>query len=236
MTHDNAVGCFTHQDCDPDEECYSGQCTSPCRPGSNPCPPSATCLTLTHSATCVCPEGYTGVPLQGCTLLSTCGFNSECSENEACIDRLCQDPCKTTSCAKGAFCRVTDHRPTCFCPEGYTGTPEVACFRTECDTNNECPLGHLCQGGACQDRCSECGQGALCHAENDLIICVCPSGFTGNPRLGCDPSKTFFPCLSYYIIVYDCDMAITFYPSLCYHFFHSFIPFFDTIFLTLTSV
>lgn len=206
MTFDDTVGCFTSDDCDPTEECYSGQCVNPCRLGSNPCPPSATCHALAHAATCMCPPSHTGVPLQGCTLMPVCGFNYDCPKDEACIERLCQDPCKANSCPEGSVCSVTDHRPVCLCPVGYTGTPETACIRSVCARDDECPAGRVCQGGACQDPCSECGRGAICQKESGLLICLCPSGFTGNPRLGCGPSKTLFTYLSFYMLTSNFDL------------------------------
>ncbi|KAG7155061.1 Neurogenic locus Notch protein-like 4, partial [Homarus americanus] len=185
------VGCFTPDDCAVTEECYSGQCVSPCRPGNNPCPPTAVCRTLAHAATCMCPPGHTGLPLQGCSPLPTCGYNSDCPADKACIERVCGDPCGAAPCPQGSLCRVEDHRPICLCPPGYTGNPEVGCVRSGCESDSECPRNRVCRKGTCVDPCQDCGQGALCQALAGTVICLCPVGFTGNPRFSCDSIPGF---------------------------------------------
>lgn len=203
------VGCFTPDDCPESEDCYSGQCVNPCRPGSNPCPSSATCHALSHSAICMCPPGYTGVPLQGCSLLPACGFNSDCPKDKACIDRVCHDPCKDISCPVGSLCQVESHRPVCLCPKGYRGNPETGCVRSDCESDEQCSSGHSCRSGVCEDPCQDCGRGALCRLEARAPVCYCPIGFIGNPKLACDPSKTiftFFCCL--YIQYCKCESSI----------------------------
>lgn len=186
------MGCFTPDDCPLTEECYSGQCVSPCRPASNPCPQSATCLALNHAATCMCPPGHTGIPLQGCSPLPLCGFNSDCPLDKACIERVCTDPCEAAPCPQGSVCTVETHRPVCLCPPGFTGDPRVGCSRSGCEGDSDCPAGRVCRGGRCVDPCTDCGQGALCQLSGSTALCLCPEGFTGNPSVACSPSKTCF--------------------------------------------
>ena len=55
-----------------------------------------------------------------------CQTNDDCPQTEACFNRDCVDPC---NCGINAQCYVTNHKPVCFCPEGYTGNPEVECVK-----------------------------------------------------------------------------------------------------------
>lgn len=55
-----------------------------------------------------------------------CTINSECPANLACINEKCGDPCPG-SCGLYAQCSVTNHRPICTCPVGYTGDPFANC-------------------------------------------------------------------------------------------------------------
>ena len=57
-----------------------------------------------------------------------CEANSECAQEEACLNGDCVDPC---NCGRDAYCRVFQHTPLCYCPEGYSGNPEVACEKRE---------------------------------------------------------------------------------------------------------
>ena len=40
------------------------------------------------------------------------------------VRRDCVDPC---SCGINAQCFVSNHKPVCYCPEGFTGNPEIEC-------------------------------------------------------------------------------------------------------------
>ena len=55
-----------------------------------------------------------------------CTTNDDCRQTEACFNRDCVDPC---NCGTNAQCFVANHKPVCFCPEGYTGNPEVECVK-----------------------------------------------------------------------------------------------------------
>ena len=57
-----------------------------------------------------------------------CEANSECAQEEACLNGDCVDPC---NCGRNAYCRVFQHTPLCYCPEGYSGNPEVGCEKRE---------------------------------------------------------------------------------------------------------
>ncbi|KAJ6628044.1 hypothetical protein Bhyg_16095, partial [Pseudolycoriella hygida] len=57
-----------------------------------------------------------------------CLSDDECSFNLACLRGECRDPC---NCGVGAQCHVCNHQPSCVCPPGYVGDPEVACTKSE---------------------------------------------------------------------------------------------------------
>merc|ERR1712223_1208634 len=66
-----------------------------------------------------------------------CHFNNDCSQDTACLNQTCQDPCHPNGadgsvfdeCGVNAVCQVISHAPTCKCPEGFRplNSPYVAC-------------------------------------------------------------------------------------------------------------
>lgn len=59
-----------------------------------------------------------------------CSKDDECSSKEACINRMCRNPC---DCGTNAKCLVQNHRPICSCLEGYEGNPDIACHTGKSD-------------------------------------------------------------------------------------------------------
>jgi len=94
---------------------------NPCAP--SPCGPYSECRDINGQASCACLSTYIGIP-PNCR--PECSVNSECSTNQACIQRKCRDPCDGI-CGVGAICNVIRHIPTCSCPNGFTGDPFVMC-------------------------------------------------------------------------------------------------------------
>ena len=70
---------------------------------------------------CRCEPGTVGDPFQEC-FRGNCVSNSDCSEQQACQNYNCVDPC-TTTCGSGADCDVRRHVAICRCPRGFTGDP-----------------------------------------------------------------------------------------------------------------
>ena len=59
-----------------------------------------------------------------------CDHDTECSDDKACIEHSCRDPCKLSDlCGQGAICETSAHRPVCRCPEGWGGLPTTQCFQ-----------------------------------------------------------------------------------------------------------
>lgn len=69
-----------------------------------------------------------------------CIVHGECSDNLACIEQRCQDPCAVyDNCAPNAECHVTHHRAVCSCPDGYVGNPYIQCLVGKIShTNSSC--------------------------------------------------------------------------------------------------
>lgn len=94
---------------------------NPCDP--SPCGSNALC----DNAICTCVKDYFGDPYIGCR--PECTMNTECSPTKACLNNHCVDPCANI-CGSQATCVVSNHIPSCACPQGYTGDPFVACRPT----------------------------------------------------------------------------------------------------------
>ncbi len=102
-------------------------------------------------------------------------------------------PCVPTPCGPNSQCREVGNAPVCSCQSGYLGVPPEC--RPECVTSSECAPSQSCVNFKCQDPCpGTCGRDAQCRVVNHNPICVCPSGWTGDPLTGCHiiPSKHVF--------------------------------------------
>lgn len=100
------------------------------------------------------------------------------------------EPCNPSPCGPNSVCRPVGSEPVCSCKSGYEGVPPEC--RPECISSSECPPSKACVNQKCQDPCpGACGRDAQCRVVNHSPICVCPSGWTGDPITGCRiiPSK-----------------------------------------------
>lgn len=128
--------------------------------------------------------------------------SSECSQNEACSNQKCVDPCPGT-CGIGAVCKVVNHNPICSCPTSYTGNPFTRCqiiqrkpflFFLTCGNQsqqNHNALGQFLasvEAAPPRDPCrpSPCGPFAECRNINDNPSCSCLPGYVGSPP-NCKP-------------------------------------------------
>lgn len=128
-------GCKSDSDCPSSETCLNRQCINPCLV-SNPCARNAHCEANNHRALCKCPAGLTGDPFINCYQelqplpRPECEIDSECGDHLSCINQRCQNPCTHGNpCGSGAHCRTQQHRPTCQCPDGWGGNPQVQCYK-----------------------------------------------------------------------------------------------------------
>lgn len=107
---------------------------NPCADG-NPCAPTAECTVQNGRAACKCPAGLIGDPFRNCfkeqpSTKPECQSDSDCASTVACINAKCRNPCaERNPCALNADCRVTQHRPLCYCPTGWGGDPQTQCYK-----------------------------------------------------------------------------------------------------------
>nr|CAD7581292.1 unnamed protein product [Timema californicum] len=103
------------------------------------------------------------------------------------------DLCEPNPCGRNAQCQpgydnTGKDRPVCTCLPGYVGNGVVGCVRGECTSNYDCPDHSVCSSSECVNACSNvCGVGATCEPRKHTAVCACPSGYTGNPTVACDP-------------------------------------------------
>lgn len=93
----------------------------------SPCGPYSVCREVNGHAVCSCQSDYIGSP-PNCR--PECIVSSECSQDKACANQRCVDPC-IGSCGQNAKCQVINHNPICSCSNGYTGDPFVRCTQIE---------------------------------------------------------------------------------------------------------
>lgn len=72
-------------------------------------------------------SGYIGTP-PSCR--PECVVSSECSQNKACVNQKCIDPCIGT-CGLNTRCQVVNHNPICSCSPGFTGDPFASCNKIQ---------------------------------------------------------------------------------------------------------
>ena len=101
------VGCKSDGDCLPQLACRNRGCIDPC--AGDVCAASAVCTVQRHRAVCACPPGTTGDAYSLCSPVQVgCRSDPECRDDQACIERDCQDPCVVPNdpCGQNAICQV----------------------------------------------------------------------------------------------------------------------------------
>ena len=96
---------------------------NPCQP--SPCGDYSKCQVIDGHPVCSCQQNYIGTP-PNCR--PECLVSTDCANNKACINQLCQDPCVGT-CGLNTDCQVINHSPVCSCISGYSGDPFYGCTR-----------------------------------------------------------------------------------------------------------
>ncbi len=120
-----------------------------------------------------------------------CKSDYECRDNEACINRDCQNPCLYEECGVNAFCETVGHHPRCRCHENHIPDPDpyTRCRPYECLRNEDCVDTLACVDEKCEDPC-DCADNADCTRRNHRGICNCRPGYTGDAYVrGCTKSK-----------------------------------------------
>lgn len=148
----------------------------PCRP--SPCGPYSQCREVNDHAVCSCITNYIGTP-PACR--PECSVSSECSQDRACLNLRCVDPCPGT-CGNEAICKVTNHNPICSCPPGYTGDPFIRCVRIEERHIEDDRPSNPCVP-------SPCGPNSQCRVVGETPVCSCLPNFVGRAP-NCRPECT----------------------------------------------
>lgn len=186
--------CKSDPDCPSKMACVNNKCVNPCIELS-PCANTAHCSVLdsvpVRTMVCECPEMHVPDVNGECRAIKvqiptpSCISDSECPDNEACINRQCRNPC---NCGINAQCTIQNHRAICSCDEGFEGNPYTSCRAVGCRIDRECESGKACVNGNCINPClinDPCGTNAECFTVNNKANCRCLSGYRGNPYERC---------------------------------------------------
>lgn len=96
------------------------------------------------------------------------------------------NPCSPSPCGSNSQCRQVNGVAVCSCVPGFSGSPPSC--RPECVSNSECLPNQACVNQKCVDPCiGTCGVQARCQIINHNPMCTCPSGYTGDPFVRCEP-------------------------------------------------
>lgn len=162
--------CISNSECDYNLACLNRKCADPCL---GACGSNAECRVVSHAPMCICQAGYFGDPF------SYCSPHAIMEPNEVLT------PCTPSPCGSNAICKEQKSVGACQCSDGYSGNPYEGC-RPECVVNSDCPLNRACSRMKCVDPCpGTCGSNALCEVKNHMPICICQTGYTGNPFSHC---------------------------------------------------
>lgn len=190
--------CQSDADCSTDKQCTSNnECVDPCSV-DNPCANNAICYGSNHRATCRCPDGLEGNPLQRCVHVE-CHSNFDCADHQACVANQCINPCATNynpPCAQNAECFVRNHEAKCKCPESRPdGNPLSYCERAAqplCRVDADCPYKTACVRDNCVDPCAvldPCSRTAQCSVLDSVpvrtMICECPDQWVPDQQGEC---------------------------------------------------
>ncbi|CAG7824943.1 unnamed protein product, partial [Allacma fusca] len=142
------------------------------------CGLNAKCRTVNHIPECHCPGSLVGDPYFLCRekivqVQNVTTTTERSGEN---------DPCDPTPCGDHGDCKFSGKVLVCVCKPGYFGTPPN-CTPKHCYSKDECPIHQACIQGSCSDPCitGVCGKNAKCRVVNQIPVCSCAPGFTGDP-------------------------------------------------------
>lgn len=123
-----------------------------------------------------------------------CQYNEDCPPTKLCdrLNRRCINPCAVDSCGENADCTPANHGVECRCLNGFIGNPYIECTKLRgCRSNAECSSSEACINGRCNSPC-QCGINALCEVINHKARCLCPTGYSGDASIACNPPSN--PC------------------------------------------
>ena len=141
--------------------------TDPC--ADNFCGPFSNHRVVGKSCECSCLRGYFG---NAPNCRPECVVSSECSQDKACLNQKCTDPCPGR-CGVNSRCNVISHHPICSCPPNYEGDPFVNCRKKPEIIVPPRPA-HPCFP-------SPCGPYSSCKPLGSTPMCTCNPGYQGSP-------------------------------------------------------
>lgn len=172
------VSCEEDNDCSSNNACVTSVCKNPCE-----CGPNSECLIRNHKPICACRPGFVGNARTGCYEI-LCTTESQCSDDETCINNRCIPACAVESdlCGDNAECYGAAHKASCRCLIGTTGNPSIICTPVTCRTNSDCPNNKACINSKCATPCQEdsCLVPSECRVHEHELNCICPPGFSSN--------------------------------------------------------
>lgn len=178
--------CETDNNCTANHACVTAVCKNPCE-----CGPNTDCQIKNHKPVCACRPGFIGDARTGCYEI-LCRSNSQCSDDETCINNRCIPACSVEAdvCGDNAECYGVEHRASCRCGIGTIGNPSIACSPAECRTNSECPNDKSCINTKCVNPCTDasCEEPAQCRVFEHKPHCICPPGFRSTDS-GCEEER-----------------------------------------------
>lgn len=194
------VGCDRHEDCPTNLACDPTQntCVNPCATYPITCGASKKCEVRHHHAMCVC-KGFVVNNMGELTCKPDtieCGRDDECPSNRACVNSLCQDPCRISKkplCGADKTCEVLNHKPICLCMENCSPSLSICLKDTGCSSTQ------ACRNFKCVDPCKNatCPQNAPCYVEDHKPVCkFCPPGFAPDQTYGCLKGNNWSSVLS----------------------------------------
>lgn len=146
-------------------------------------------------------------------LAAECNNDLDCSDQKACINFQCVNPCSLRgACGENALCKTIQHRPRCTCPECHIGSANTACHpdpnclstqprpanQAVCFTDSDCEPKLACHTntGKCFNPCEsssiKCKDNKKCEVHYHKATCVCKNGFMVNERgeISCGPERS----------------------------------------------
>ncbi|CAH1986493.1 unnamed protein product [Acanthoscelides obtectus] len=180
--------CLRDNGCPQDQACRAFRCEDPCLMAN--CPENSPCHVEDHRPVCkFCPAGFKSDPKYGCVQDILCRSHSECSSNQACINKKCQNPCVISNpCSQSQDCQVQEHQPVCV---------KVCQCQKDSDCGNH---NYVCDGCQCAygepripaPQCPNCPPGIPC---NPLTgVCLKDGYHTRNTNRNTNTNNNRYPC------------------------------------------
>ncbi len=195
------VECLTANDCGGQNPlCDNGTCRESCN-GAMQCPSPLTCdTTINACVRCLDDNGCrNGSICVNRDCVAGCRLDADCAPGDVCEADQCVAGCRANpnTCRPGFICQEAQGNAGvcvngCNVPEDCGDPTQFACTNgtcvRNCQADGDCPLGTICEAGACARGCRApdrgCPNGSYCDA--------LASGAAGQCLAGCDGNEDCF--------------------------------------------